>query len=85
MHQLELDLSTQSPINKDKLKGQNLKIFEALSEGKTLDLFKAWQELNVMSFHSRIADIRKAGVIIHDRFVTKNGNTFKEYSLKPFE
>lgn len=85
MQQLALSFETHSPINKEKLSKQNRKVFDYLSDGKTLDCFKALTELNIMHLHSRLADVRKAGVIVYDRYVHREGNTFKEYSLKPFK
>jgi hypothetical protein len=82
--QAELDFTTASNINKDKLTGQNKLVFETLSSGRTLNCFQA-QELGITALNSRISDLRnKCGVIIHDRFITTSGGSkVKEYSLKP--
>lgn len=78
---LKNDFSTGSPINKEKLGGQNLKLFEMLERGPVT----IFNSPGIRILNSIISDLRnRAGIIIHDRFVNINGTTCKEYSLKPF-
>lgn len=81
--QTTLDFTSPSPINRDKLTGQNKLVFDILSSGRTLNCFEA-QEFGITALNSRISDLRnKAGVIISDRFITtKGGSKVKEYSIK---
>jgi hypothetical protein len=88
--QLPLDFTiqsypTSSPINKERLGGQNRRVMEYLQSGKVLTCFIAIAQLGVFHLHSRISDLRnKRGIIIHDRTINENGITCKQYSLKPF-
>lgn len=83
MIQKELDFTSAAPINKLKLTGQNKLVFDILSSGKTLNCFQA-QEFGITALNSRISHLRnKAGVAIHDRFITtRGGSKVKEYSMK---
>lgn len=89
MEQMQIDFTTASPINKDKLSGQNGKIYNALQCG-TVTVLKAIG-MGVYHLHSRISDLRnKHKIYIYDRtIVVKDieGNVVvcKEYSLQPFE
>ena len=83
--QLEIIFESPSPINREKLTGQNKLIYELLKV-RTLNCFQA-QDFGVTALNSRISDLRnKSGVIIYDRFITTNGGSkVKEYSLYPFK
>lgn len=84
--QLTIDFTTQSPINKEKLTGQNKLVFETLITGRTLTTFEA-QEMGITALNSRVSDLRnKAGINIYDRFITtRGGSKVKEYSYYPFK
>ena len=79
--QLHFDFSSGSPINKEKLGGQNKLLFEMLESGpRTI-----FNTPGIRILNSRISDLRnRAGIIIYDRYVKINDVTCKEYSLKPF-
>lgn len=81
--QLGIDFTTHAPINKEKLKGQNKKVFEMLEKGSvtTYDAIR----VGIYNLHSRISDLKNVvGIVIHSRFINREGSTIKEYSLKPF-
>jgi len=84
--QEEIKFETDSPINTDKLTGQNKAIYEHLLSGKTINCIQA-QDMYVTALNSRIADLRnKFGVKIYDRFVNigTGRSMVKEYSLTKF-
>jgi hypothetical protein len=78
--------ATQSPINKEKIKGQNLTVFEHLSKGRTLTSMQAIKMWGITRLGARIWDLRHiAGVAIYDKTTKEAGSDVKIYSLKPFE
>lgn len=78
--------ATQSPINKDKIKGQNKLVFDYLSKGKSLTSMQAIKMWGITRLGARIWDLRHiAGVIIHDKIIKEAGSDVKVYSLKPFD
>jgi len=83
--QLEISFETASPINREKLTGQNRLVYETL-QFRTLNCFQA-QEMGITALNSRISDLRnKAGIIIYDRFITTSGGSkVKEYSVREFK
>lgn len=90
MQQLTIDFTTASPINVEKLKGQNRTIYMHLASGETITVLKAYALYRIMHLHSRISDLRhKVGVVIYDRMIQAkdySGNpvSCKEYSLSKF-
>ncbi len=81
--QTELSFPSDSPINTEKLGGQNKKVFDWLSSGKTINCIQA-QDIFITALNSRISDLRnKFGIKIKDRFVhVGNGRSMvKEYFL----
>lgn len=84
MQQIALDFTSGSRLNQKHLSGQNKTIFTHLEKGQTITSHEAWGKYGITALHSRISDLRnKVGIIIYDRFVTRNGVNVKEYSLKP--
>jgi len=84
MMQLSIDFSTKSPINVEKLKGQNRKVYELLQNNDTVTLYDGLK-VGVLHFHSRISDLRNLnGIVIYDRMKKIKGVSVKEYSLKQF-
>lgn len=83
--QTRIQFPTSSPINTDKLTGQNYKVYEWLLSGKTINTIQA-QLINITALNSRISDLRnKSGIQIFDRFITlPGGSKVKEYSLNQF-
>lgn len=90
MEQLTMDFTTRSPINVDRLKGQNGRLLNWLQAGNTIHCFHpAKQEMQIGYLNSRIADLVHEGVEIFKRNIkVKDINneevTVREYSLKPF-
>lgn len=76
---------TSSPINKERITGQNKTLFEYLSEGNTITSLKAIKKFGITRLASRIWDLKKKGnVLIHDRMIEEGGINVKEYSMRPF-
>jgi len=81
--QTELSFPTDSPLNTEKLSGQNKKVFEWLSSDKTINCIQA-QDIFITALNSRISDLRnKCGIKIKDRFlnVGNDRTMVKEYFL----
>lgn len=88
---LEIPFPTDSPINIEKLGGQNKRLYDWLASGKTIHIFHpAKRELKIGYLNSRCSDlINKHGITIYSRFIEVkdiDGNPVdvKEYSLSPF-
>lgn len=92
--QLELTFQTTSPINVDRLSGQNKRLYDFLAAGNTIHCFHpAMKELGIGYLNSRASDLRKKlreqGTDLFRHEVIRNdakGNPtrVKEYSLSPF-
>lgn len=83
MEQTELLFPTDSPLNTEKLSGQNKTVYEWLCSGKTINCVQA-QDLFITALNSRISDLRnKFGIKINDRFVHigKGRSMVKEYFI----
>lgn len=84
MNQTELLFPSDSPINTDRLGGQNKAVFEFLSSGNTINCIQA-QNMFITALNSRISDLRnKFGITIYDRFVKIGKSSVKEYSINKF-
>lgn len=89
--QLALDFTSTSQLNKDRLKGQNQRLYEWLLKGNSIHVFHpAKLEMRIGFLNSRISDLVKAGLTIHKRIIHAAdlyGNlvAVKEYSMKPFK
>lgn len=83
--QAELNFSSRSFVNREKLSKCNKIIYDHLAAGKTIHRWEAVQ-MGIVSLNARISELRnQVGVIIHDRWITTTGGAkVKEYSLKPF-
>jgi hypothetical protein len=78
--------ATQSPINKERLSGQNRTIVEYMEKGHTLTSLKAIKKFGITRLASRVWDIKNiAGCVVYDRMINEGGVNVKEYSLNPFE
>lgn len=87
--QTTLNFTSKSPINREKFSRQNRMIYDHLASGRTITTLQADQLYGIRNLHSRIPELRKAGVVIYDRMievVDYIGLTVrcKEYSLKAF-
>ena len=82
--QAQLNFTSPSPINCEKLTGQNKALYQHLAAGNTITMFQA-QSIGVGYLNSRVSDLRnKIGVHVYDRMINVNGVSVKEYSLKEF-
>ena len=86
--QIDLDFTTPSPINVDKLTGQNRRLYDFLMTGQKIHVFHpAKRMLKIGFLNSRISDlINKFGVNIEKRMIKVNdidGNPVdvKEYFI----
>lgn len=86
--QPEIQFPTESPINTDRLKGQNKKLYDFLSAGNKITCFsEEMQRLGIGYLNSRISDLRKLNVNIKSAWTKapdRNGElvTVKEYSIE---
>lgn len=94
MQQLELTFQTTSPINIDRLSGQNKRLYDYLAAGNTIHCFHpAMKELGIGYLNSRASDLRKklksqGSDLFRREIVTDDAwgkaTRVKEYSLQPF-
>ena len=85
MKQAEIEFPTESPINEIKLGGQNRRLYDYLSSGKTINCMSdAMKELQIGYLNSRISDLKKHSIKIYKRYILVDNTTVKEYSLKEF-
>ena len=94
MQQLSLNFDSKSPINAERLKGQNLRLYNYLAAGNSIHCFHpAMKELRIGYLNSRCADLcrelREQGQDLYKRWKKvkdTDGNevTVREYSLIPF-
>lgn len=92
--QLEFTFQTTSPINAERLTGQNKRLWDFLAAGNTIHCFHpAMKELGIGYLNSRTSDLRKIlieqGKDIYKRYIkVKDHNreevTVREYSIFPF-
>lgn len=92
--QLEITFQTTSPINVERLSGQNKRLYDFLAAGNTIHCFHpAMKELGIGYLNSRTSDLRKMlieqGKDIYKRYIKVkdyNGEevTVREYSLSEF-
>jgi len=95
MQQLEITFQTTSPINVDRLSGQNKRLYDFLAAGNTIHCFHpAMKELGIGYLNSRTSDLPKMlieqGKDIFKRYIkVKDANgeevTVREYSFYPFK
>lgn len=88
--QLEMSFESPSPINRERLGGQNKRLYDYLATGKTIHVFDpAKRQLQIGYLNTRISDLKKAGVEVYKRGIQvpdMDGNIVSviEYSLNPF-
>ncbi len=80
LKQKELDFSTNSPINQEKLGGQNKVVYDWLAAGNSINCYEA-QDVGITALNSRISNLRNLhNVSIADKFeTTKGGSKVKRY------
>ncbi len=83
--QTQLNFTSPSPINIEKLTGQNKEVYDLLKTGKTINRIEAIGK-GITALNSRISDLRnRVGITIFDRFITTSGGSkVKEYSMFQF-
>ena len=59
--------------------GTREQIKNGLEAGKTLTVVDALNQYRTIDLRKYISDLRKEGMVINDRWVTKNGKRYKEY------
>ena len=64
-----------------KTLSQNEKIRAALERGEKLTPMGALRRFNCLRLAARVENLRKAGMPIKTRKITRNGSTFAQYSL----
>ena len=74
--QIEINFETKSPINIDKLNGQNKIVWSIIQRGEKVSCFHN-EVFGKMVFHSRIADIRK---VLKEHGI-KLQSCFKEFNF----
>lgn len=90
MNQIPINFETRSPINVERMTGQNARLYKWLSDGNTIHCFHpAKFQLQIGYLNSRCSDLVKAGVELFKRRITvkdiNNENVdVVEYSIKPF-
>jgi len=76
---------TDSPINQLSIKTQNEKLYRFLKSGNIVNTFIAQRKWGITRFSARIHELKKKKKVkLFDRFVTRDGTKFKEFSMKPF-
>ena len=80
---MEIQFPSDSPINTDKLGGQNKRLYDYLISGKRIHCFhEAMKELKIGYLNSRCSDlINKFGVQIKKEYIKVNDTTVVEYSI----
>ena len=86
-----MDLFTASRLNTDRLKGQNRRLLDYLSQGHTIHcMHPAMKELRIGYLNSRASDlINKNNIHLYKRRIEVQDTcgeavTVVEYSLNPF-
>lgn len=85
MKQVELEFPTSSPINFEKLSGQNKRLFEFLMTGESIHLFHpAKKELKIGFLNSRKSDLaNKFDIPIQSEYISVEGTTVIKYWIDP--
>lgn len=83
IEQLTIDFTTPSPLNIEKLTGQNRRLYDFLMSGKAIHCLSDDRvKLGIGYLNSRISDLVKKGVAISKKYITVNDTTVVEYSIK---
>jgi hypothetical protein len=84
---LSNEFATRSPINEEKITGQNKTVFDYLAkEGRTLTAMSAFLKFRITRLGARVWDLKKIhNVTIFDRMIKENGVDVKEYSRFPLK
>lgn len=61
------------------IKSQNDTIKAHMLAGSVIDTWQAYKLYNITCLAQRIHDLRKAGLSVQSKMVTRNGKSFSEY------
>ena len=61
------------------IKSQNDTVKAHMLAGHSIDTWQAYKLYNITCLAQRIHDLRKAGLTIQSKMVTRNGKSFSEY------
>ena len=73
-----------SSINQESLETQNGRLLQHLQAGNTITFIEA-MKMGINNLHSRIPELKAAGIPIYSRFIKVGRIDCKEYSLQPFK
>lgn len=76
-------IPTGSQINQESLETQNERLLKYLQSGRTINFMDA-MKIGINNLHSRIPELKKAGIPIYSRMIKVGRIDCKEYSLQPF-
>lgn len=77
-------IQSNSPINQESLETQNGRLHSHLQAGNTITFIEA-MKMGINNLHSRIPELKAAGLPIYSRFIKVGRIDCKEYSLQPFD
>ena len=76
-------VSSASTINRESLETQNGRLLNHLQASNTITFIEA-MKMGINNLHSRIPELKAAGIPIYSRFIKVGRIDCKEYSIKPF-
>lgn len=89
--QIPSKFQSKSPLNKQRLSGQNKALYDYLLLRQTITDLEAVKLLGIRRLASRIFELKEIFRLdtsrtdkIYDRYVHRQGITVKEYSMYPF-
>lgn len=72
-----------SPVNQESLGTQNTRLLNHLQAGNTITFIDAMKR-GINNLHSRIPELKAAGIPIYSRFIKVGRIDCKEYSIQSF-
>ncbi len=76
-------IPSDSPINEESLETQNARLLRYLESGRTINFMQA-MKIGINHLHSRIPNLKDAGIAIYSRMVKVGHIDCREYSINPF-
>ena len=76
-------IQSNSSINQESLETQNSRLLSHLQAGNTITFIEA-MKMGINNLHSRIPELKAAGIPVYSRFIKVGRIDCKEYSLNPF-
>lgn len=64
------------------VKSQNVKVKEHMLAGHTIDTWQAYKLYTITCLAQRIYDLKKAGIPVVSKMVTRNGKRFSVYWIE---